>query len=88
MARKYAFITRDIVTTRRKKTLPGNREPINSEEMTWGDLQELVSALLKSDDEVHDDRVCGKGCKGNRDIDEGHCGGFDERVVHRCLPMT
>ena len=53
-----------------------------------GDSQKLTSTLLKPNEEVQDSGV-GRECyESDRDIDEGHCGGFNEWVVHRGFLMT
>ena len=43
---------------------------------------------MESDEEVQNNGVNRERCKGDRDIDESHGGGFDEWVIHRCLLMT
>ena len=87
-ARKYAFITNAVVKITRKKILFSKHKSINSGEIPWVNPQELASARLKPNKEVQHNGVYGDGCKGNRNVDKGHGGGFYEWMVHRCLLMT
>ena len=48
----------------------------------------MASTLLKPNEEVQDNGVGRERYESDRDIDEGHRGGFDEWVVHRCFLMT
>lgn len=50
--------------------------------------QELASARLKPNNKVQHNGVRGEGRKCDRDIDEGHGGGFYVWMIHRCLLMA
>jgi hypothetical protein len=87
-ARKKAFITKEMMRMIRKKVLFPKGKQINWRELREIGLQELASARLKPNDEVQHDRVRDEGRESDRDVDEGHGGGFYERMVHGCLLMA
>ena len=68
--------------------LPSKCKLISEGKFTGRDIQELTSALLESNDEVHKDAVGRERCQGNRDVDKSHRSGLDEGVVHCCFPMA
>ena len=83
--RKYAFMTKEMTATGRKKMLFRKRELINQEETAGRHSQEPASSCLKSDDEVQNDGIHDEGCESDGDIDESHGDSFDKWMVCGCL---
>lgn len=61
---------------------------MNLREPDWMHSQELASAYLEPNKEAQYKAVNSEGCKSDGNVDEGHCGGFYEGMIHRCLLMT